>query len=301
MFLFAPFVFLSIFFLPEGAGGAEYVGPEACKSCHEGRYESYLRGNHSIKADPRTPAAKQACETCHGPGGDHVKAGGGKGVGGMKDLGVKSGLSAQARNAVCLECHSSKGRAMWNGSTHENRNVSCANCHSIHSGYPRNLAKPTQPEVCGQCHKNILAQLQRFSHHPIREGKMFCADCHNPHGTVTEKLITANSINEKCYQCHAEKRGPFLWEHTPVTENCLTCHTPHGSSHDKLLVQKRPWLCQSCHSNSRHPGTLYALRPEQAGQSVYSAGSNRLFFRSCNNCHSQIHGSNHPSGKALAR
>jgi DmsE family decaheme c-type cytochrome len=118
---------------------------------------------------------------------------------------------------------------------------------------------------------------------------------------VTERLLSANSVNEKCYECHAEKRGPFLWEHPPATENCLTCHTPHGSSHDKLLIAKRPYLCQTCHSNSRHPGTLYSRTPAQAGQSVYTALSSRIFYRGCSNCHSQIHGSNHPSGKSLAR
>jgi hypothetical protein len=29
--------------------------------------------------------------------------------------------------------------------------------------------------------------------------------------------------------------------------------------------------------------------------------SNRLFDRNCQNCHSQMHGSNHPSGKSLLR
>jgi DmsE family decaheme c-type cytochrome len=185
---------------------------------------------------------------------------------------------------------------MWDGSTHESRGVACTNCHTVHA------AKLTQQATCAQCHKQIRAQIQKMSRHPIQEGKVQCTDCHNPHGTVTDKLISANSVNEKCYTCHAEKRGPFLWEHAPaVTESCLTCHTPHGSSHDKLLVAKRPYLCQTCHSNSRHPGTLYGRSTTTQGQSVYSALSNRIFYRSCSNCHSQIHGSNHPSGKALAR
>ena len=70
-------------------------------------------------------------------------------------------------------------------------------------------------------------------------------------------MIKADWVNELCLQCHTEKRGPFLWEHAPVRENCLNCHNPHGSNHDKLLVAKQPYLCQRCHMNTRHPGTFY--------------------------------------------
>lgn len=278
-----------------------YGGTETCRACHADRYESFMRGSHGIKADPRTPAAKQGCETCHGPGLAHVQAGGGKGVGGIKALSPSSKIPARERNAVCLTCHSGGNRALWHGSTHDRKNVSCTDCHSIHSGNPKNLAKPTAKEVCFQCHKDVKAQTERMSHHPIREGKLTCTDCHNPHGTVTEKLINAPSVNQLCYKCHAEKRGPFLWEHPAVTESCLNCHTPHGSSHEKLLLAKRPYLCQRCHSGSRHPGTLYAESTAQAGQSVYSALNNRVYYRACSNCHSQIHGSNSPSGEFFLR
>ena len=49
---------------------------------------------------------------------------------------------------------------------------------------------------------------------PLREGKIVCSDCHNPHGTVTEAMLRDDSINDTCYKCHAEKRGPFLCSNT---------------------------------------------------------------------------------------
>ena len=73
---------------------------------------------------------------------------------------------------------------------------------------------------------------------------MDCGSCHNPHGTVSDALIAANSINESCYSCHAEKRGPFLWEHAPVNENCLNCHVPHGSIRPNMLKLPGARLCR---------------------------------------------------------
>ena len=87
---------------------------------------------------------------------------------------------------------------------------------------------------------------------------MTCSSCHDPHDGSKPKMIKADWTNELCLQCHTEKRGPFLWEHAPVRENCLNCHNPHGSNHDKLLVSQQPWLCQRCHLNTRHPGTFYS-------------------------------------------
>jgi len=123
---------------------------------------------------------------------------------------------------------------------------------------------------------------------------MTCSDCHNPHGVQEGRLVDQAAMAENCYQCHAEKRGPFLWEHIPVREDCTTCHEPHGSNHLKMLTVKEPFLCQRCHSETRHPGTLY-------DQTQLLNASNRLFGRSCTNCHATVHGSNHPSGKTFVR
>src|SRR5581483_10020148 len=105
----------------------------------------------------------------------------------------------EAKNAVCLQCHE-KGRQMWEGSTHEAKGVTCTTCHSVHSGNESNLAAPDQLTLCLSCHKNTKLEIQKVSHHPIREGKLKCTDCHNPHGTVADKLIDANSVNDKCYE-----------------------------------------------------------------------------------------------------
>lgn len=280
---------------------ARFASLESCADCHEDIWKSFAKATHGKKEDPRTPAAKQMCQTCHGPMAEHVEVGGSRETV-TRLFDKKSPLTAAEKNAVCLTCHEKGKQALWEGSVHQGKGLACVSCHSIHKGNPKNLQFPVVQQVCFQCHKDKKAEIQRPSHHPIKEGKMSCVSCHNPHGTVTKHLIAANSTNEQCFQCHAEKRGPFLFEHRPVTENCAVCHTPHGSNHTKLLKQKLPFLCQSCHSGSNHPGTMYSIRPGGPYDNTYEGLSNlHPIYRGCVNCHSNIHGSNHPAGQRLLR
>ena len=111
-----------------------------------------------------------------------------------------------------------------------------------------------------------------------------------------ELQLVRQTVNDTCFQCHAEKRGPYLWEHAPVAEDCTTCHNPHGSNQPGMLAQRAPFLCQSCHSQSGHPSIAYDADGLATGMP-----SQYLLAESCLNCHSQVHGSNHPSGSKLMR
>jgi DmsE family decaheme c-type cytochrome len=131
--------------------------------------------------------------------------------------------------------------------------------------------------------------MMQRSAHPLRSGAMACTSCHNPHGSAGEASLVKTTINETCATCHAEKRGPFLWEHAPVREDCSTCHTPHGSNNVSLLKMPTARLCQSCHLLGHH-------------QTVsIQQGTVWVQNRACVNCHQQIHGSNHPSGAIFQR
>ena len=259
-----------------------------CSTCHE----ATVKGSHGT---PHASLAGQ-CASCHGDVAGHlasVTTSGDKGpITSLKNM------KAKDVNATCLGCHGEGHAADFPGSVHERRGVSCTNCHSVHQpkSEKAQLRTARDAETCNTCHSNIRAKSMRVSHHPVREGLMSCSSCHDPH-SQQEKLLKADNVNEQCYSCHMEKRGPFLWEHAPVRENCMNCHDPHGSNHEKLLVAKQPYLCQRCHLNTRHPGTLYDARNSLTGPSI----SNRLIEHSCRNCHQQIHGTNAPSGPYLGR
>ena len=133
---------------------------------------------------------------------------------------------------------------------------------------------------------------------PVREGKIALLVVPQRPRLVERQAAQGrhDDRRELHVSCHAEKRGPFLWEHAPVAESCTTCHDPHGSNNERMLVAKPPFLCQRCHVTSRHPPTVYEGFVLQN-----SSNANKIFARSCVVCHQQIHGSNAPSGKALLR
>jgi DmsE family decaheme c-type cytochrome len=275
---------------------SNYVGAETCKGCHEDQFNKFskTRMGRLFLLQARTPQEANACETCHGPGKAHVDAGGGKGKGGLITFAKNDKTPVEKRNEVCLSCHTKGARIFWKGSAHESRDVACTNCHKVMETVSEKgqLAQANEIETCGTCHLQKRAQTMRSSHMPVREGKMTCTSCHNPHGSVTPALLKEASLNETCFTCHAEKRGPFLWSHQPVVESCANCHEPHGSNHEAMLKLARPRICQQCHSESGHPVRPYG---RDTGAQKFVMG------RSCNDCHVAVHGSNHPAGFRLTR
>jgi len=275
------------------------VGVEVCMGCHEDHYKTYMISTHSKKGIPGSPANQAGCESCHGPGAAHVEKSGERGVGIF--IFSKKIADAKSKSAKCLSCHEEgPDLSFWDMSRHKVSDVSCDNCHTVHSGTRKNLKAP-QPDLCNICHRSIRLQANKTSHHPIREGKLKCTDCHDHHGGFGPTMIKGDSINDLCYKCHAEKRGPYMWTHPAVEENCLNCHVPHGSNHAKLLVSRMPQVCRNCHDFTRHPSTVYTRFETFQGSAT--SGKNRMFARSCMNCHSNIHGSNAPSlrGKTFVR
>lgn len=274
-------------------------GAKSCLECHDETPTTLILNTpHAQSADSRTPFASHDCETCHGPSPEHMRKVEGEKIPPLPAItfGKNSKTPVDEQNGVCLTCHEGDMRMNWEGSQHHVSDTPCASCHDVHALKDPVLVKKEQPEVCYQCHKSQQADSHKRSRHPIKEGKVSCSDCHNPHGTANPKLLKQASVNDTCYSCHAEKRGPFLWEHAPVQDDCTNCHTPHGATQPRLLKVRAPFLCQQCHSEQYHPSTLYS----GTGVAPLGAGE-RIVGKQCMNCHTTIHGSNHPSGSRFTR
>lgn len=278
-------------------------GDAKCTRCHDEEDAPDLlkigKTRHGVNADSRTPT----CTSCHGESETHIN----------KPENVKERpkpdrlfkvnnevTPPEAQNEACLGCHEASARIHWQGSAHDRSRVTCASCHSVHQARDQVLVKETQAGVCFTCHKEQRAAMFRFSTHPLRSGWMACSSCHAPHGSVGEHNLIRNTVNETCYTCHADKRGPFLWEHPPVRENCAECHNPHGSNVPSMLKVRGPYLCQQCHIAPFHPSTQYS------GTNLPRPGTptgafDKMLGQQCANCHSKVHGSNHPSGARFTR
>lgn len=312
--------------LPAIAAEAEAAAPGAapqapaalnddakCTRCHDESEAvpvlSIYQTRHGVRADERTPT----CQGCHGASDKHIAGDPNAKTRPRPDFVFEAKTykpnEAHQLAEKCLTCHSTGLRQHWSGSQHANEDMACNNCHRIHTPNDPVLDRVTQPEVCFKCHKEQRALMHRISTHPVLAGKMGCTDCHNPHGSTGPKLLVKNSVNETCWTCHAEKRGPYLFEHQPVSDDCTNCHNPHGSSNPTLLKARLPWLCQECHSGD-HARTLYsgANLPGGAVTSVNGtkplqnqSAAVQLVARDCLNCHSLIHGSNNPAGAKFQR
>jgi DmsE family decaheme c-type cytochrome len=269
-----------------GAADAAYAGTDTCKGCHEELAAAFGKSFHGQAWVSSGKYQVSGCEACHGPGSKHAAD---PSKASIVSFGKGSAQTAEQRTAACLSCHvTSKELDFWGVGKHASNGVACADCHDIHAGA---VPKVKQPDVCFDCHKDIRLDANKQSHHPIIEGKVSCNDCHNPHGSMAHGMVRADSRNQLCYRCHAEKRGPFAYEHPPVEENCGTCHESHGSRHDKLLTQRMPNLCQDCHGiDGSHPTRAYT---ENFGFNGTESASNKSRFtaRACMNCHNMIHGS----------
>lgn len=233
-----------------------------------------------------------ACVACHGASSAHQKSP----IAMSPDIsfGPRWQTDIQKNESMCMGCHKKESLTLWLGSEHKNEDLSCNSCHLLHAKVDAVLHKKSEAALCYSCHSRQRAQAHLPSHHPIAEGKTACSDCHNAHGSITEYLLKEVSLNDACLTCHQEKRGPFLFEHAPAAEDCSTCHEAHGAVNDNLLTVRGPFLCQQCHMASFHPSNAFG------GAAVGEANKN-VVGKNCLNCHSQVHGSNHPSGAFLTR
>lgn len=262
---------------------SEYVGEEVCKTCHEEQFNSLQKTRHwDNRLKTKSGEEAHTCETCHGPGAEHVNGGGDK----SKIFSFKDATPKDV-NARCLTCHSSNADHMnFSRSAHSENDLSCLSCHSSHKGLVNQfLLIQSQPALCYTCHQKIKPQFNMPFHHRVEEGLIQCADCHNPHGGfIGKQLRSASARDSVCYTCHADKQGPFVFEHQPIkTEGCIACHSPHGSPNPHLIkTSNLNILCLKCHTASTFSGA--SGTPDFHNQAAQ--------YQACTICHAAIHGSN---------
>jgi DmsE family decaheme c-type cytochrome len=243
---------VSVTTLADEPAAALPTGNQRCLLCHPSVETHRVFSYHSD------------CMVCHTPDPAHVTTAG------------KNVVFPDSEK--CLTCHrTGNPRLMnWAFAEHNRAELNCRDCHGIHTPKVKEINvgvwKADRISVlCVGCHRDVAARFNMPSHHPVKEGALGCVSCHDPHASRSTKLI---SRNDECFRCHQAIRGPKVFEHAPVVEDCGVCHNPHGAPQRRLLQVAQPVLCLQCHSqaNNLHP---------QSG----------AILRQCTNCHGAIHGS----------
>ena len=260
---------------PEPAATAlEVVDVEECAACHEDQV-----------AKPHHAGGSVNCGSCHEGAAAHAEAGGDPElVFGFGDDGT-----AQTKSEACLTCHWTEQPRFFTGS-HAAVGADCSTCHSIH--WPaddsrgallqsaHDLDRPMEnlsasTALCQGCHGEVMAEFELNERHRLREGVLDCVSCHDPHASESRARL-GGFKQQQCIECHADKGGPFVFEH-PVqqADGCTACHEPHGSQNRHMLkVQRNAELCFTCHV------ALPGFHSRFTADTV------------CTNCHATIHGSN---------
>jgi DmsE family decaheme c-type cytochrome len=292
----------------------DYIGSAACADCHGDQATHLANTAHRKLTNKSASVDKQGCEACHGGAKKHVEYQ--KGIQTLiaegKDAESQALMADEAKASaakmrsfsqlsptestkVCLQCHEnqqgkSEERFNYRRSEHGRHGVACIDCHSSHSPKKTEfLLKEDEPEGCYKCHADQKASFARPFHHKVPEGGMKCSDCHNQHGSFQAKQLRGwqGGGETGCVKCHADKAGPFVYEHAPVkVEGCQSCHTPHGSTNARMLKRNEvKFLCLECHSNT--PGI-----PDTEGSVQVPHSLTTARYQNCTVCHMAIHGSN---------
>ena len=182
--------------VPPKVPGAEFVGSESCAECHDNINKHFHGATHARLMAEGPNAINIGCETCHGAGSVHAETGGAR----------HTIINPNKSPEVCFTCHlDMKGRFnLPHSHPVMEGHVSCTDCHDPHRGNAikgGGTALTAEVDTCTKCH---IAQRGPFvfEHEAVREG---CTTCHNPHGSVNEKLLTERNQNI-CLKCHFQEQ-----------------------------------------------------------------------------------------------
>jgi predicted CXXCH cytochrome family protein len=195
-------------FAPPTIPGAEYVGMEECKTCHEEIVRDFRTATHARLMAKGENAKAIGCEGCHGPGSLHVKAGGGRNTPGEPHI-----INPHKDPETCFKCHATLRAQFQLPHRHPvlEGKMGCTDCHNPHRG---------------RAIKSGGTSMQQS----IKGGG-----------------FAFMSANDTCMQCHTAQRGPFVYEHEALREGCIVCHSPHGSVNARMLNERNYTLCLKCH------------------------------------------------------
>jgi predicted CXXCH cytochrome family protein len=225
----------------------------ACFTCHtvtaQGNSASSPAGHDAVQV----PAYFDVqCESCHGPGLQHVE-----GVGRGQIIRPLAKLSMSG-TGNCGDCHSGahhqyvdqwrlSGHAVVSASRASNIASGCAGCHDGRKALERWGVKA-----------NYVERDQPTSYQPVA-----CAVCHDPHGSgnpsqLRFSISSPDPEQNLCMQCHMRRNEPSVTQTSPhAPQGAVLLGTagwrPPGFVYDTARIfgshatTANPRLCAGCH------------------------------------------------------
>jgi len=229
-----------------------------CARCHVSGWQFQRPGKtgHGPRWTSRTLGVD--CEQCHGPGSAHVDYRRAKKPG-VDPMVRFASLSHSQAVSMCLQCHMESEVV----STHFQLGDDIFEFRD-----PTLLIDPERVDPSGRPLELIYDGVPFSVSRCVREGKLTCVTCHDPHGTGhRSQLRRPPEDNSTCGACH-EAIARNLRAHTHhdpegTGSRCVNCHMPfltiergHGVVADHSISTPRfdlkgdrtaPTACTWCH------------------------------------------------------
>jgi tetratricopeptide (TPR) repeat protein len=192
----------------------------SCLACHTTGMAAPAAGTENRYASPPFAHAGVTCERCHGDGVSHAQ--------GSRNIVNPAKLTAERRDAVCMQCHVEGNAAIEQPGKH---------LYDFRPGddlsdYVRYFVKTSAPGETLRAASQFEALAQSACKRKAGD-RMSCMSCHDPHMTPTpeERVVY---YREKCLACHGEK---FASHHHAKEPDCVGCHMPPVASSDVAHTQ----------------------------------------------------------------
>ncbi|KKM11474.1 hypothetical protein SY88_08655 [Clostridiales bacterium PH28_bin88] len=182
------------------------VAEAACQGCHADKLKGWQWTSHGRTATYATgekAAAAPHCQSCHGPGKEHLAASTGQ---------KKETIGLTYRSGLCGQCHQEYGQ--WQKSRHSDGDsygyqeiipallLNCTGCHYAKGHAQRaELAAAKGKEF----HEVNFSPLDRDKMPARDEEGISCATCHDPHPDRPGATLRDGTPGETCNTCHYEK------------------------------------------------------------------------------------------------